>query len=130
MSAANTAPAPTPPAINVEEKLFQNRYRVDPGRSHICTNDPLVCSACAPKPCVVCCHAGAWRLEKGKVDIVADGCLECGSCRIVCDRDNVDWFVLRYVDAGEDSVGTEVSVPHGGTTLLGMKVDISVRGFE
>jgi len=35
-------------------------------------------------------------------------------------------FLLGYVDSGEDSVGTGVSVSHSGATLLGMQVDISI----
>lgn len=40
---------------------------------------------------------------------------------IVC-RD----FLLDHTDAGEDSVGTGISVTHGGATLRGMSVDITV----
>lgn len=36
-------------------------------------------------------------------------------------------FLLDYVDAGEDSVGTRVEIDHIGATLLGMNVDIAVR---
>jgi ferredoxin like protein len=79
-------------AINVEEKLSQNRYRVDTGRPHIRVIDPAVCGRCDPKPCVVCCPAGCWRIEEdGAIDLVVDGCLECGTCRIVCEPKNVDW---------------------------------------
>lgn len=35
-------------------------------------------------------------------------------------------FLLEHTDAGEDSVGTGISVTHGGATLRGMKVDIAV----
>jgi fluoroacetyl-CoA thioesterase len=35
-------------------------------------------------------------------------------------------FLLQHTDAGEDSVGTGISVTHGGATLRGMKVDINV----
>ena len=35
-------------------------------------------------------------------------------------------FLLAHADAGEDSVGTGISVTHGGATLRGMKVDITV----
>ena len=31
-------------AVNVEEKLFQNRYNVDHGRPHISIKDAAVCS--------------------------------------------------------------------------------------
>lgn len=35
-------------------------------------------------------------------------------------------FLLGYADAGEDSVGIGISVTHGGATLLGMQVDITI----
>lgn len=35
-------------------------------------------------------------------------------------------FLLDHVDAGENSVGTGISVTHGGATLRGMNVDITV----
>ncbi|THF61450.1 ferredoxin family protein [Pseudothauera nasutitermitis] len=84
-----------PPRINVEEKLFQDRYRVDVGRPHIQVRDPQACKHCA-KPCAVCCPAGCWSVtEQGGIDLVVDGCLECGTCRLVCDHDNVDWNYPR-----------------------------------
>ncbi len=35
-------------------------------------------------------------------------------------------FLLGYADAGEDSVGIGISITHGGATLLGMHVDITI----
>lgn len=47
--AASAVPsAPTLPAINVEKKLFQNRYRVDSGRPHIRVKEAAVCERCEP----------------------------------------------------------------------------------
>ena len=83
------------PTVNVEEKLFQNRYRVDAGRAHIRTRDQAVCAACKVRPCIVCCPAGCWRPEEGEVDVVVDGCLECGTCRVVCASQNIDWDYPR-----------------------------------
>lgn len=83
------------PTVNVEEKLFQNRYRVDADRAHIRIRDLAACGHCDTKPCIVCCPAGCWRLEDGRVDVVVDGCLECGTCRIVCAVANVDWNYPR-----------------------------------
>lgn len=34
-------------------------------------------------------------------------------------------LLLGYVDAGEDSVGTGISLSHSGATLLGMNVEIT-----
>ncbi|MDR2208548.1 MAG: ferredoxin family protein [Azoarcus sp.] len=90
------ADTPLPfPSVNVEEKLFQNRYRVDTGRPHIRIVDTSICDKCGLKPCTVCCPAGCWQIEHGKVEVVTDGCLECGTCRIVCDLKNVDWNYPR-----------------------------------
>lgn len=83
------------PTLNVEEKLFQNRYRIDAGRPHIRIKDPSACASCALKACTVCCPAGCYRMEEGKVDLVVDGCLECGTCRIICDAKNLDWNYPR-----------------------------------
>lgn len=39
-------------------------------------------------------------------------------------------FLLAHCDAGEDSVGTGISVSHGGATLLGMEVEMTVTVLE
>ena len=69
--------------IKVEEKLFQNRYRVDADLPHIRIKDASVCNtSCAAQQCTVCCPAGCWTLEDGKISLMTDGCLECGTCRV------------------------------------------------
>ncbi|WP_025917456.1 thioesterase family protein [Herminiimonas sp. CN] len=35
-------------------------------------------------------------------------------------------FLLEFCDAGEDSVGTGINITHGGATLLGMQVEITI----
>ncbi len=84
--------------IKVEEKLFQNRYRVDVDHPHVSIRRPEVCEYdCKTQPCTVCCPAGCYTREGGgKVVLIADGCLECGTCRIVCnDYHNIDWEYPR-----------------------------------
>jgi len=39
-------------------------------------------------------------------------------------------LLLEHLDAGEDSVGTRVEIDHIGATLLGMRVDLTVRVAE
>jgi ferredoxin like protein len=88
----------TPIAVKVEDKLFQNRYRVDAGRPHIKIKDANVCvSECQDKSCTYVCPASCYTLEgNGAVTLITDGCLECGSCRIICSEHvNVDWEYLR-----------------------------------
>lgn len=85
-------------SINVEEKLFQNRYKVDHGRPHISIIDPVICSAeCGTQQCTHVCPAACYKAEgNGSVSLITDGCLECGTCRIICnDFKNVAWEYPR-----------------------------------
>ena len=83
---------------NVEEKLFENRYRVDEGRPHISIKDPDVCQEkCETQSCTWSCPAACYSLgDDGRVTLSTDGCLECGTCRLVCNEHfNVDWSYPR-----------------------------------
>lgn len=82
--------------IKVEEKLFENRYRVDEGRPHIRIKSAEACTGkCDTQPCTWCCPAGCYvRNDDGGVTLTTDGCLECGTCRLIC-ADNVDWWYPR-----------------------------------
>jgi ferredoxin like protein len=84
--------------VKVEEKLFQNRYKVDSGKPHIFIKDEKVCSDdCKSQQCTVCCPAGCYTLEGGgRIQLTTDGCLECGTCRVICtDHRNVAWEYPR-----------------------------------
>lgn len=81
----------------VEEKLFENRYRVDEGRPHIrIVNADLCADHCTTRQCTYCCPAACYGIDDGKVVLTTDGCLECGTCRIICDEHfNVEWSYPR-----------------------------------
>ena len=84
--------------VNVEEKLFQNRYKVDHGRPHIQIRDADTCTnKCVDQSCTYICPAACYKAEgNGTVTLITDGCLECGSCRIICsEHSNVDWEYPR-----------------------------------
>jgi len=80
----------------IEEKLYQNRYVVDAGKPHIKVKDHDVPSA-ALVSLVTTCPAACYTLtEQGKVEIVPDGCMECGTCRVVCGPSGeVEWNYPR-----------------------------------
>ncbi len=85
-------------AINVEHKLFQNRYRVDHGRPHIRIRDASICrDDCIDQGCTFVCPAACYKSEADRtVTLITDGCLECGSCRVICSvHHNVDWEYPR-----------------------------------
>ncbi len=78
----------------VEEKLYQNRYLVDEGNPHIQIKNPEICKTVCKQPCTFCCPAGCYVRDEdtGAVVLTTDGCLECGTCRVICsDHDNLSW---------------------------------------
>jgi ferredoxin like protein len=80
----------------VEEKLYQNRYLVDAGRPHI-----LVTPHETPSKVLLTllklCPAGCYTLNaKGQVEITPDGCLECGTCRVLGEpTGDIEWTYPR-----------------------------------
>jgi ferredoxin like protein len=92
---------PSESSARVEDKLYQNRYLVDAGRAHIKVRPHSV-----PTPPLLACSRPALRCyelnDKGQVEIAADGCVECGTCRII----------------GEPSGDIEWNYPRGGYGVL------------
>ena len=84
------------PAIKVEEKLYQNRYLVDAGRPHI-TVHPHEKPSKALLSLTHTCPAGCYSLNgTGQVEITVDGCVECGTCRVVtAGTGEVEWNYPR-----------------------------------
>ena len=86
----------TIPATKVEEKLFQNRYLVDAGRPHIKVK-PHETPSKALAALTTACPAGCYEYnDRGQVEITPDGCMECGTCRVVCAATgDIEWSYPR-----------------------------------
>jgi len=72
-------------AARVEEKLFQNRYLVDAGKPHIAIAPHVTPSknlAAMTRICPAGCYS---ENSAGQIEITPDGCLECGTCRVLCE---------------------------------------------
>lgn len=87
--------------MKTDEKLALNSYRVDV-QSHI-KIDPILCKECEQKNCVLFCPAGLYSLdESGAARLEYSGCLECGTCMLVCVKGAISWnyprggFGIRY----------------------------------
>ena len=82
--------------VRVEDKLFQNRYQVDAGRPHI-TVTPHDKPSAALLALTRVCPAKCYELtESGKVEATVDGCLECGTCRVLCEAaGEIEWNYPR-----------------------------------
>jgi ferredoxin like protein len=79
--------------MSIEDKLAVNKYDIDRD-IHIKIREDI-CEACDGHYCLYACPAECFRLEEGRIIFSYEGCLECGSCRIACDRGAIDWILPR-----------------------------------
>ncbi|MBL3575196.1 ferredoxin family protein [Rhodovulum sulfidophilum] len=81
----------------MEERLYQNRYQVDEGRPHVKINHQPGGDSEELKALTRICPAGCYSInEEGQVEVAADGCMECGTCRIVCQATGeLEWSYPR-----------------------------------
>jgi ferredoxin like protein len=77
----------------MEDKLAVNKYDVD-REVHIRLKEDT-CRECQERLCLKACPAGCFKLSGDRFMFSFEGCLECGTCRIVCDKDAVDWTLPR-----------------------------------
>lgn len=77
--------------LSPEALLALDRFQVDEGNPHIQV-DPAVCDRCQARPCLVVCPARCYQLTNEHVHFEYAGCLECGTCRVLCsDRGITQW---------------------------------------
>ena len=75
--------------MTIEEKLALNKYE-KAEEPHI-TPDKDACGRCALQPCLFACPAGCFVSRDGHITFSHEGCLECGSCRVVCPDVHLRW---------------------------------------
>lgn len=80
--------------MNLDDKLFLDRFVVD-DVPHIKIIDQDVCKKCLRKQCLYTCPAQCYKSEEDEIRFFYEGCLECGTCRIICDKNNIDWNYPR-----------------------------------
>lgn len=79
--------------MKIEEKLAFNKFVID-REVHI-TVDEKLCQECSLRTCVYACPAECYSVRDERVIFSYEGCLECGSCRIACDRAAIHWVYPR-----------------------------------
>jgi ferredoxin like protein len=83
-------------SVRVEDKLYQNRYLVDSGRAHITVRPHTVPSPALLSLLTVCPASCYARNDQGQVEITADGCMECGTCRVIAEPSgDIAWSYPR-----------------------------------
>ena len=83
--------------MNVQEKIAKNAIKQGK-TSHIELNEDS-CATCNNRICLRACPAELYTVEpdSGKVLVDYSGCLECGTCLIICPEGSVRW---HYPEAG------------------------------
>jgi ferredoxin like protein len=69
--------------MSVEQLLGFDKFAVDDDHAHIKV-DKEICKTCPGKPCTYACPAGLYTVKEGAISFDYAGCLECGTCRVVC----------------------------------------------
>ena len=77
--------------MNINDKLATLKYNKD-NESHLKVDDDI-CMRCKEKFCTYICPANVyeWNDKKAKMNIRYENCLECGACKIACERKNIEW---------------------------------------
>ena len=78
---------------DVDNKLSLLRTRVH-REAHIVV-DSTICAKCPHQACVYGCPATCYRIIDGAVKFAYDGCVECGTCDVMCDLGAVTWKYPR-----------------------------------
>lgn len=79
--------------MSIEQKLSLDKFVVDEGNPHIVIH-PEKMKPETIKALTVVCPAGLYTIsEKGQLVFEVGGCLECGTCRVVCAQDEgaMEW---------------------------------------
>jgi len=83
--------------VNIDDLFDFTSFSID-REPHIVL-DPTACAKCTHRGCTTTCPARCytWSEDDQKITFVYDGCLECGTCYIVCDGHFDRW---RYPRGG------------------------------
>ncbi len=79
--------------MTIDDKLALNLFHVDK-EPHIKVNQEI-CLKCPHRLCTCMCPVENYKLEDDNVVFSWEGCLECGTCRIVCDQGAIAWDYPR-----------------------------------
>ena len=96
MSQPGQQPAqPRAGMTRLEDALNANVWDVDE-TPHI-EVDGDKCARCKTRPCASFCPAGAFTFLGERMLYSYEGCLECGTCRVLCPEKAITW---KYPPSG------------------------------
>lgn len=79
---------------SIEKRLMLTKILIDKEPHIILDYDK--CKKCNKKICVRACPAGLYTVdENGTLHFNYEGCLECGTCKILCPFNAISWKFPR-----------------------------------
>ena len=75
--------------VRLDVKLATLTFKSD-REPHISV-DRKLCQVCESRPCTIVCPAGLYVWENDQLVHNCEGCLECGSCRVICPLGAIRW---------------------------------------
>lgn len=80
------------PPVFVDDILMSLKYYIDEEQAHLKIKSHDVCKTCSGHGCLYFCPVGVYTMQAdGKIQVSYQSCIECGSCRIRCEKDNIEW---------------------------------------
>lgn len=79
--------------MKIDDKLALDLFHVD-SMPHIEVNLEI-CRKCPHRLCTYTCPVENYKVEDDNVVFDWEGCLECGTCNIICDQGAVTWNYPR-----------------------------------
>jgi len=81
--------------MKIESRLALNKFDVDQ-QAHIRLKEEI-CAKCDHRVCITICPAECFKLkeDENKMVFAYEGCLECGSCRVACEKGSLEWDYPR-----------------------------------
>jgi len=76
--------------MKIDEALNANVWDVD-HKPHILVDYEKCRKLCDKRVCTLLCPAGCYTLTGGEILFSYEGCVECGTCRIICPHEAVTW---------------------------------------
>lgn len=76
---------------NIENKLATVKYNCDT-HCHLHPNQ-ADCLVCENRCCEIVCpaHVYEWSEERQELLVNFENCLECGACKIACEKKSLGW---------------------------------------
>jgi ferredoxin like protein len=81
--------------MKTDQRLGLIRYNIDKEPHIKIEKTKCAYLACENKPCINGCPAGCFTLENNRLHYQYEDCIECGTCKIVCPYDAIDWNYPR-----------------------------------